>query len=57
MTHSVSPIGYIRSCFMEKFAIPRQPLLAPAARGTLELLPPFDQAEALESSEEDCPVW
>ncbi|HFF2290290.1 hypothetical protein ACVSMD_38360, partial [Pseudomonas aeruginosa] len=21
MTHSVSPIGYIRSCFMEKFAI------------------------------------
>ncbi|MFO6087831.1 tRNA (N6-threonylcarbamoyladenosine(37)-N6)-methyltransferase TrmO, partial [Pseudomonas aeruginosa] len=48
MTHSVSPIGYIRSCFMEKFAIPRQPLLAPAARGTLELLPPFDQAEALE---------
>ncbi|MFO6014059.1 hypothetical protein ACLBUZ_12975, partial [Pseudomonas aeruginosa] len=32
MTHSVSPIGYIRSCFMEKFAIPRQPLLAPAAR-------------------------
>ncbi|HCK7252653.1 TPA: tRNA (N6-threonylcarbamoyladenosine(37)-N6)-methyltransferase TrmO, partial [Pseudomonas aeruginosa] len=23
MTHSVSPIGYIRSCFMEKFAIPR----------------------------------
>ena len=42
MTHSVSPIGYIRSCFMEKFAIPRQPLLAPAARGTLELLPPFD---------------
>ncbi|MFO6332617.1 hypothetical protein ACLBVB_21940, partial [Pseudomonas aeruginosa] len=39
MTHSVSPIGYIRSCFMEKFAIPRQPLLAPAARGTLELAP------------------
>ncbi|HBO7588502.1 TPA: tRNA (N6-threonylcarbamoyladenosine(37)-N6)-methyltransferase TrmO, partial [Pseudomonas aeruginosa] len=57
MTHSVSPIGYIRSCFMEKFAIPRQPLLAPAARGTLELLPPFDQAEALEGLEQVSHVW
>lgn len=57
MTHSVSPIGYIRSCFMEKFAIPRQPLLAPAARGTLELLPPFDQAEALEGLEQVSHIW
>ncbi|MBF3170995.1 tRNA (N6-threonylcarbamoyladenosine(37)-N6)-methyltransferase TrmO, partial [Pseudomonas aeruginosa] len=57
MTHSVSPIGYIRSCFMEKFAIPRQPLLAPAARGTLELLPPFDQVEALEGLEQVSHVW
>ena len=33
MQHSVTPIGHVRSCFKEKFAIPRQPALAPAARG------------------------
>lgn len=48
MQHSVTPVGIIRSCFKEKFAIPRQPQLAPAARGVLELLPPFDQGDAVE---------
>ncbi|MBP8771539.1 MAG: tRNA (N6-threonylcarbamoyladenosine(37)-N6)-methyltransferase TrmO, partial [Thiopseudomonas sp.] len=43
MSYSVNPIGYVRSCFKEKFAIPRQPLLAPAAQGCIELLPPYDQ--------------
>ena len=47
MQHLVSPVGIVRSCFKEKFAIPRQPHLAPAARGVLELLPPFDQGEEL----------
>jgi hypothetical protein len=32
MQHTVSPVGFVRSCFKEKFAIPRQPQLAPAAR-------------------------
>ena len=36
MDHRVSPVGFVRSCFKEKFAIPRQPHLAPAARGVLE---------------------
>lgn len=57
MTHTVSPIGYMRSCFKEKFAIPRQPLLAPAARGVLELIPPFDQAHALEGLEQVSHIW
>ncbi len=35
MTYTVKPIGYVRSCFKEKFAIPRQPLLAPAAQAVL----------------------
>ena len=47
MAYSVEPIGFVRSCFKEKFAIPRQPQLAPAARGVLALLPPFDQGEAI----------
>ncbi|MET1077587.1 MAG: tRNA (N6-threonylcarbamoyladenosine(37)-N6)-methyltransferase TrmO [Pseudomonas sp.] len=57
MSYSVSPIGFMRSCFKEKFAIPRQPHLAPAARGVLELVAPFDQAEALDGLEQVSHVW
>lgn len=57
MNHIVSPIGFVRSCFKEKFAIPRQPSLAPAARGVLELLAPFDQAHALDGLGEVSHVW
>lgn len=55
--HSVVPIGYVRSCFREKFAIPRQPQLAPAARGVLELLPPFNTGEAVDGLEHVSHVW
>lgn len=57
MHHSVSPVGILRSCFREKFAIPRQPRLAPAARGVLELLPPFDTGEAVAGLEQVSHVW
>lgn len=57
MRHSVSPVGFVRSCFKEKFAIPRQPQLAPAARGVLELLPPFDQGDAVQGLEQVSHVW
>lgn len=57
MQHSVSPVGILRSCFKEKFAIPRQPQLAPAARGVLELLPPFDSGAAVEGLEQVSHVW
>jgi len=56
-TFSVSPVGYVRSCFKEKFAIPRQPQLAPAARGVLELMPPFDQGGAVQGLEHVSHVW
>ena len=55
--YSVSPIGFVRSCFKEKFAIPRQPQLAPAARGVLELVSPFDQGEAVQGLEQVSHVW
>ncbi|MBC9251769.1 tRNA-Thr(GGU) m(6)t(6)A37 methyltransferase TsaA [Pseudomonas alcaligenes] len=57
MPYSVTPIGFVRSCFKEKFAIPRQPQLAPAARGVLELVAPFDRAEAVEGLEQVSHVW
>lgn len=57
MQHTIKPIGFLHSCFKEKFAIPRQPQLAPAARGVLELVPPFDRAEAIEGLEQVSHVW
>lgn len=56
-SYSVSPIGFVRSCFREKFAIPRQPQLAPAARGVLELVAPFNQGDAVEGLEQVSHVW
>ncbi|MFJ4429786.1 tRNA (N6-threonylcarbamoyladenosine(37)-N6)-methyltransferase TrmO [Pseudomonas sp. NPDC089395] len=57
MPHTITPVGIVHSCFKEKFAIPRQPQLAPAARGVLELLPPFDQGDAVEGLEQVSHVW
>jgi tRNA-Thr(GGU) m(6)t(6)A37 methyltransferase TsaA len=55
--YNVSPIGFMRSCFKEKFAIPRQSQLAPAARGVLELVAPFDQGDAVQGLEQVSHVW
>ena len=50
-------IGYIRTPFREKFGVPRQPGLATAAQGVLELAPPFDRPESLEGLEGFSHVW
>lgn len=50
-------IGHVSSCFSEKFAIPRQPSLAPAARGIIELLPPYNQPCALAGLEQVSHIW
>lgn len=57
MQFTFSPIGIVRSPFKEKFGVPRQPGIAPAARATLELLPPFDREEALEGLSGFSHVW
>ncbi len=57
MSYRVEPIGFVRSCFKEKFAIPRQPQLAPAARGVLELVAPFNTGEAVQGLEQVSHVW
>lgn len=51
------PIGIIHSCFRQKFGIPRQPRLAPAARATLELLPPYSQPDAVRGLEGFSHLW
>ena len=57
MLHSFESIGVVHSCFTEKFAIPRQPRLAPAARGVVQLLPPYDRAEAIEGLDGVSHLW
>ncbi len=54
---TLTPIGIIRSCFSEKFGIPRQPGLVPAARATLEIDPPYSQAEAFRGLEAFSHLW
>jgi len=57
MDYPFQVIGNIRSCFKEKFGIPRQPGLATEARATLELLPPYDRPEALTGLEGFSHLW
>ena len=52
-----APIGVVHSCFKEKFGIPRQPGLVPAARAVLELLPPYNRAEAVRGLEGFSHIW
>lgn len=53
----LKPIGIIRSCFTDKFGIPRQPGLVKSATATLELVPPYNTAEAVRGLEEFSHVW
>lgn len=55
--YKLTPIGYVRSCFTDKFGVPRQPLLAPAAHASLQLLPPFDHPSAVVGLEDVSHVW
>ncbi len=57
MSIELQPIGVMRSAFVEKFGIPRQPRLAPAARGQILLSPPYDSAEAIAGLEHVSHIW
>lgn len=57
MKIELKPTGIIHSCFKEKFGIPRQPGLVPAATATLELLPPYNTEEALRGIEDFSHLW
>lgn len=57
MNFSFPAIGIIHSCFKEKFGIPRQPGLAPLATAQLELLPPYNNRDALDGLEDCSHIW
>ena len=55
--YRVEPIGFIRTCFPEKFGVPRQAQLVPAAKGQLILEPPFNDPACVEGLENCSHLW
>ncbi|WP_049723314.1 tRNA (N6-threonylcarbamoyladenosine(37)-N6)-methyltransferase TrmO [Gilvimarinus polysaccharolyticus] len=51
------PIGVVRSCFTDKFGIPRQSGLAPAASATVEFHSPYNDAQAFVGLEGCSHLW
>lgn len=54
---SIRPIARVVSPYQEKFGVPRQSGLVPAARGYLEMLPGFEVVEAFEGIEGFSHLW
>jgi tRNA-Thr(GGU) m(6)t(6)A37 methyltransferase TsaA len=54
---TLDPIGIVRSCFGEKFAVPRQPGLCPSAWGELVFHPPYRSHEAVRGLEGFSHIW
>lgn len=50
-------IGFIASCFDEKFGTPRQSGLVPAATAELLLVPPYDHPDSLRGLDDCSHVW
>jgi tRNA-Thr(GGU) m(6)t(6)A37 methyltransferase TsaA len=57
MTYAIEPIGIITTCFPEKFGIPRQPLLAPSAKGVLVLHAPYNHPDCVVGLEKVSHLW
>ncbi|MGL4853990.1 MAG: tRNA (N6-threonylcarbamoyladenosine(37)-N6)-methyltransferase TrmO, partial [Lentisphaeria bacterium] len=57
MKFTFEPIGYISSCYKEKFGIPRQPGLVKSADAYLILVPPYNQVEAFKGLDAYSHVW
>jgi tRNA-Thr(GGU) m(6)t(6)A37 methyltransferase TsaA len=53
----ITPIGILTSPFKQKFSIPRQPRLAPAATGTIILQPDYDSPEMVRDLETFSHLW
>lgn len=54
---TITPIATVRSCFGEKFAIPRQPGLCPSAWGSLVFHPEYRSPEAVRGIEGFSHLW
>lgn len=54
---TLTPVAYTRSCFQDKFGVPRQPGLTRYARADLEIEPPFDREDAFRGLETSSHLW
>ncbi|MBO6849474.1 MAG: tRNA (N6-threonylcarbamoyladenosine(37)-N6)-methyltransferase TrmO [Marinobacter sp.] len=54
---TLTPIAYTRSCFSDKFGVPRQPGLTRFARADLLIEAPFDREEAFRGLETASHLW
>ncbi|WP_075881716.1 tRNA (N6-threonylcarbamoyladenosine(37)-N6)-methyltransferase TrmO [Vreelandella massiliensis] len=57
MDFTLTPIGYIESDYPDKFGVPRQPGLAPAARASLTLVAPYDDPLCVRGLEAVSHLW
>jgi len=53
----LQPVGIVRSCFREKFGVPRQGGLVPSALARIELLPPFNRIEWVDGLQQSSHIW
>lgn len=53
----IKPIGIIHSPYGEKFSVPRQPELVKEGKGVLQLLPPYNNAEAVRGLTQFSHLW
>lgn len=54
---TLTPIAYTRSCFQDKFGVPRQPGLTRHAHAELVIEPPFDREDAFRGLESASHLW
>lgn len=55
--YGLEPIGYVRSCFREKFGTPRQPGLISSATGEIVIHSPFHTPHAFTQLEQFSHIW
>ena len=53
----MSPIATLHTCYPEKFGVPRQSGLVPAAWGIIEFAPAYRRLEALRGIEDSSHLW
>ena len=54
---SLNVIATLRTCYTDKFGVPRQPGLVPSAWGIIEFEPAYRRAEAVRGIEEFSHLW
>jgi len=57
MLYSFRPVGIIQTCFIEKFGVPRQSMMAMAARGIIKLNPDPQYVESLYQLDSFSHIW